>query len=226
MLSVVIPTLNAETTLAPVLAALVPGAVEGLVREVIVADGGSTDRTVEIADAAGCEWIEAPRGRGPQLRAGADSARSDWLLFLHADTVLTPGWIGEADRFMAHPGAHERAAAFRFALDAEGWRPRAIEGMVRLRCAVFGLPYGDQGLLVSRRLYDRLGGFADLPLMEDVEFVRRIGRGRLTMLPVRAVTSAARYDRDGYLKRPVRNLMCLGLYFAGMSPQRIARLYA
>ncbi|MCP1337578.1 TIGR04283 family arsenosugar biosynthesis glycosyltransferase [Futiania mangrovi] len=226
MLSIVIPTLNAEATLAPVLAALVPGAVEGLVREVIVADGGSADRTEEIADAAGCQWIAAPRGRGPQLRAGAAVARSDWLLFLHADTVLTPGWIGEADRFLAHPGAHERAAAFRFALDAEGWRPRALEAMVRLRCSLFGLPYGDQGLLVSRRLYDRLGGFAELPLMEDVEFVRRIGRGRLSMLPVRAVTSATRYDRDGYLKRPARNLMCLGLYFAGMSPQRIARLYA
>jgi hypothetical protein len=100
-----------------------------------------------------------------------------------------------------------------------------LERVVAWRSRALGLPYGDQGLLISRALYDAAGGFAAMPLMEDVEFARRLGRRRLAPigLPIRA--SARRYLRDGYIRRPLRNLLCLSLYFAGVSPQRIARLY-
>ncbi len=227
MISVVIPTRNSETELARTLSALVPGVVEGIVREVIIADGGSQDETPQIADAVGAKLVLAPEGRGPQLAAGAREAKGEWLLFLHADTLLEHGWEGEAERFIRETTHANRAqaAAFRFALDDRGARPRYLEAMVSLRCALFRLPYGDQGLLISRTHYEQLGGFRDLPLMEDVDLVRRIGRRGLCFLRSRATTSAARYQRDGYALRMIRNLSCLTLYYMRVPPRYIARLY-
>jgi rSAM/selenodomain-associated transferase 2 len=228
MISVIVPTLNAEGTLVHALAALVPAVVEGVVREAIVVDGGSTDATCAIAEAAGTRLIEAARGRGSQLETGAAAARGEWLLFLHADTVLDPGWAEEAQGFIERVESgrrHEAAAAFRFALDDYGAMPRLAERLVALRCRLFGLPYGDQGLLISRRLYRRLGGFRALPLMEDVDLVRRLKRRELVMLKSRAVTSGARYRREGYLARSLRNLGCILLYYLRVPPRVLARLY-
>jgi len=227
MISVVIPTLNAEPRLAATLAALVPAAVDGLVREVIVADGGSRDRTAAIADAAGASVLRVDPGRGSQLAAGAARARFPWLLFLHADTVLEPGWEGEVSAFMERVdrGAPPSAAAFRFALDDVGARPRLLEAMVGLRCALLRLPYGDQGLLIPRRLYEEIGGYRPLALMEDVDLVQRLGRRRLTMLRACAVTSADRFRREGYARRSARNLTCLMLYALRVPVHVINRLY-
>ena len=228
MISVVIPTLNAEAGLTATLSALVPATVQGLVREVIIADGGSEDGTSEIADIAGAEFVTCDKGRGPQLAAGAEQARSDWLLFLHADTVLQPGWEQEAATFMERVDTGARplaAAAFSFALDDFGARPRILETIVGWRCTLFRFPYGDQGLLIPKRLYSSLGGYRPLPLMEDVDLVRRLGRRRLVMMRTKAVTSAMRYKRDGYLTRVARNFACLSLYYLRVSPRRIVRLY-
>ena len=228
MISVVIPTFNAEATLGPTLAALVPAVVHGVVREAIIADGGSTDATCAIAEAAGTHLVEAERGRGTQLDAGAAMARGDWLLFLHADTVLEPSWVEEARSFIERVETGRRAhaaASFSFALDDDGIMPRLLEALVHLRCLVFGLPYGDQGLLISRRLYDRLGGFRPLPLMEDVDLVRRLKRRELVMLKSRAVTSGERYRREGYLLRSLRNLACILLYYLRVPPRVLVRLY-
>jgi rSAM/selenodomain-associated transferase 2 len=214
-ISVVIPALNAAGTLSACLAALRLGA--GLIREVIVVDGGSVDGT--LAGAGGAIVFITPPGRGRQLRAGIAAARSDFLLLLHADTVLSASWpvaIAAADR--------ERAGYFRFRLDSQRRMARLIEWVVARRCRWLGLPYGDQGLLISKALLERAGGMPDLPLMEDVALARRL-RGRLTALDADAVTSAARYERDGFLRRPLRNLFCLGLYFAGVSPRIIRRIY-
>ena len=227
MISVVIPTLNAQADLARTLAALVPGVVDGAVGEVIIADGGSTDDTPQIAEAVGAKLVRAAKGRGPQLAAGGRAAKGAWLLFLHADTVLEHGWHLEATRFIeeAARGAQPRAAAFRFALDDRGARPRFLEAMVSLRCALFRLPYGDQGLLISRTLYEEAGGYRPVELMEDVDLVRRLGRRRIAILRSRAVTSAQRYRRDGYIRRALRNMACLGLYYARVPPRVLARLY-
>jgi rSAM/selenodomain-associated transferase 2 len=228
MISVIIPTLNAEARLAEAMTALVPAAVDGLVREVIVIDGGSGDRTAAIADQAGANFVVRTGGRGYQLAAGAHRARFPWLLFLHADTVLEPGWERDAVAFMDAVDAGKRplaAAAFRFALDDDGVRPRLLERMVALRCALLRLPYGDQGLLIPKLLYAEVGGYNPHPLMEDVDFVRRLGRRRLTMLRPRAVTSAARYRREGYLRRSMRNLMCLSLYFLRVPTSVLNRIY-
>lgn len=228
MITVILPTLDAEAGLAAALTALVPATVEGLVREVVIADGGSGDRTLEIADQAGATIVRSSRGRGHQMAAGAREARMPWLLFLHADTVLAPGWEREAAAFIDRVEAGQRplaAAAFRFALDDLGFKPRLIEAGVSLRCTLFRLPYGDQGLLIPARLYKALGGFRELPLMEDVDLVRRLGRGRMVMLRSQAVTSAIRYRRDGYLRRAARNLTCLALFYLRVPTRVIARLY-
>lgn len=216
-LSVVIPALNAATTLRACVERLA-GA-----NEIVVVDGGSSDGTPALAAQLGAKVIEAPRGRGVQLRAGAEAATGEWLLFLHADTLLEHGWQQAAREHMrAFP---DHAACFRFRLDDPAWQARIIERGVSLRAGMLGLPYGDQGLLISRRQYDALGGFRALPLMEDVDLVRRIGRKRLRHLDIAAVTSAARWRRDGWWWRSARNLLCLTLYGVGVSPDRIARLY-
>jgi rSAM/selenodomain-associated transferase 2 len=228
MITVVVPTLNAETSLAATLSSLVPGAVDGLVRQVIIVDGGSSDRTLRIAEDSGADIIRSEPGRGCQLRAGAKAARFPWLLFLHADTMLDPGWEREVATFVERVDIGQRpqaAAAFRFALDDMGFLPRMIEAGVALRCMVLRLPYGDQGLLIPRQLYDAIGGFKVMPLMEDVDIVRRLGRSRTLILRTQAVTSAMRYKRDGYLSRVARNLTCIGLYFLKVPMPLIVRLY-
>ena len=228
MISVVIPTYNAEATLGPTLAALVPAVVQGTVLEAILVDGGSTDDTCIIADAVGTRLIRTKLGRGTQLQAGAAAARGDWLLFLHADTMLQPGWAEEAEAFIERVTTGRRAqaaAAFRFALDDDGIMPRLLESLVALRCFLFALPYGDQGLLISRQLYRELGGFRPMPLMEDVDLMRRLKRWQLVMLHSRAVTSGIRYRSEGYLARSLRNLCCMVLYFFRVPLRVLARLY-
>jgi rSAM/selenodomain-associated transferase 2 len=228
MISVVIPTLNAESCLAKAMTALVPAVVQGVVGQVIVADGGSGDQTLLVAEAAGADIVRSERGRGQQLKAGAGAARFPWLLFLHADTVLDAGWEREAASFIERVELGQRplsAAAFRFALDDFGSLPRMIETGVAMRCLIFRLPYGDQALLVPARLYHDIGGYRPLPLMEDVDFVRRLGRRRTVMLRTAAVTSAARYKNDGYTRRVARNLTCLSLYFLRAPMSLLVRLY-
>jgi rSAM/selenodomain-associated transferase 2 len=224
MLSIVIPTLDAAASLPATLAALADGGDE-VVIEIIVADGGSTDATPALAARQGARLVAATPGRGPQLAAGGAAARGDWLLFLHADTRLAPGWRAVAARFMAAPGNRMRAAYFRYALDDDAPAARRLERVVAWRCRRLALPYGDQGLLMSRALYAAVGGYRPIVLMEDVDIVRRLGRTRLAALDHAAVTSAARYRRDGYLRRSLRNLVCLSAWFLGVSPRRIARLY-
>ena len=218
-LGIVVPTLNAAAELPATL-----DAIAGAAGDVVAADGGSTDGTRELLRAAGVRTIAAPRGRGRQLAAGAAAAAGDWLLFLHADSRPQPGWPEAAAAFMARGDAAARAAAFRFAIDLPGPAARRLERAVAWRCRVLGLPWGDQGLLISRAFYDALGGFRPLELMEDVDMARRIGRRRWTVLDVAALTSGKRYRR-GVARRSLRNLACLGLYVLGAPPRLVARLY-
>lgn len=228
MISAVIPTLNSEATLAATLEALIPAVVEGVVREVIIADGGSSDRTLKIADQSGARVVTSDAGRGVQLQAGARDAKMPWLLFVHGDTVLDAGWERHAEKFIdaiARGTRPDQAASFRFRLDDSRFRARVLEAAVEVRSSLFKLPFGDQGLLISRALYNEAGGFNALPIMEDVDLMRRLGRRRIHVLGARATTSASRYRRDGYLRRILKNQRCLLMYGLGVSPERIAKAY-
>ncbi|MGG7566084.1 TIGR04283 family arsenosugar biosynthesis glycosyltransferase [Rhodovulum sp. DZ06] len=221
-ISVVIPTLNAADRIGPCLGALSEALLEGLLREVILVDGGSEDAIGDVAEAVGAKLIEAPRGRGTQLAAGAAAAQGAWLLFLHADTVPGPGWVGAVQRHMME--FPDRAGWFRLRFDDDGFAPRAVAGWANLRSGLFGLPYGDQGLLVPRSLYRQVGGFPEIPLMEDVALARRL-KGKLRPLGAEAATSAERYRRDGWLRRGARNLSTLGMYAVGVPPETLAKRY-
>jgi rSAM/selenodomain-associated transferase 2 len=216
-ISVVIPTLNAAATLPATLAALGP------VAEIVIADGGSLDGSVELARRAGARVVIAARGRGAQLAAGVTASTGEWLLLLHADTYLAPEWREQA---AAHIRQHpEKAAYFRFALDSADPKARRLERLVAWRCRVLALPYGDQALLIRRDTLRRAGGITPLPIMEDVDLIKRLGRRRLVGLSAAAVTSAAKWERDGWHRRSVRNLICLSLWLIGVPPGRIARIY-
>ena len=223
-LSIVIPALNAAAALPGTLAALTALGPDRTC-ELLVVDGGSSDDTATVAEKHGARVVESAPGRGIQLSEGANQTRGRWLLFLHADTVPGEGWSGAVFRYCDDPANRERAATFRFAFDDTARAARRLEAIVAWRTKALGLPYGDQGLLISRGFYDSLGGFRPLPLMEDVDIVRRIGRRRLDVLDVAAVTSAVRYRQSGYLRRSGHNLLCLGLYFLGVPPGAIVRLY-
>ncbi|MCA3364561.1 MAG: TIGR04283 family arsenosugar biosynthesis glycosyltransferase [Roseomonas sp.] len=220
-ISSLIPTLNAAASLPATLAGL-----RGKVAEIIIADGGSADDTPEIARSSGARLITAQRGRGSQLRAAAEASTQPWLLALHADTRPGHGWQDAVAAFIARPETQKLAGFFRFALDDAAPEARRLEAMVAWRSRWLGLPYGDQGLLIARDFYQALGGYEAIPLMEDVALIRRIGRKRLLALPADFITSAEKWRRDGWYGRSVRNLFCLSLWFAGVSPTRIARIYA
>jgi rSAM/selenodomain-associated transferase 2 len=222
-LDVVIPTLNAAASLARTLAAL--GTPDGLSLRVTVCDGGSRDTTQAIAQEAGARVVTAPAGRGQQLAAGADAGRAPWLFFLHADSQPAASWAEAVRRFTTASENNNRAAYFHLRFDSPDPRARRIERLAAWRSGTLGLPYGDQGLVMARTFYRGLGGFAALPLMEDVDLVRRIGRRRLVPLAADMITSARRYERDGWMLRPLRNLSCLALYFAGVPAHAIRRLY-
>lgn len=221
-LSVIIPALNANHLLPGTIACLRQGADIAGVSEIIIADGGSSPAPSGLGEKV--KVIQGPSGRGIQLKSGAEAASGSWLLFLHADTHLGAGWAQAVSQHIVQ--VTEKAGVFRFKLDDDAGPARLLEKIVELRCRLLALPYGDQGLLISRELYDAIGGFKPIMLMEDVDIVRRIGRSRLKMLDAPAITSARRYKREGYAKRMIRNAFCLTLFFLGVPPEKINRVYA
>jgi len=221
-LGIVIPALNC----AEQVARLLPNLTSGLLDiDIVAADGGSSDATVETAGRHGGRIASAEGGRGPQLREGCATALGDWLLLLHVDSELPAGWDRTILDFISDAANSRRAGYFRFLLDHDAPEARRLERMVAWRCRTFGLPYGDQGLLISRSFLEELGGVPDLPLMEDVALARRIGKERLVELDTPLRTSAEKFRRDGYLIRSSKNLFCLTLYFLGVPPNAIRRLY-
>ncbi len=191
--------------------------------EVIIVDGGSDTRLDRVQARSNVRLLRTPRGRGRQMNAGAACATGEWLLFLHADSRLPSGWT---DHLRQAP-ADAVGGWFRFALDDAAWQARVIERGVAWRVRLFRLPYGDQGLFVRRDAFQALGGFRELPIMEDVDFVRRLVRaGRPFELPLPLATSSRRWRRDGWFRRSARNLVILSGYCAGVSPERLSRWYA
>jgi rSAM/selenodomain-associated transferase 2 len=226
MISVVIPTFNAAQWLPLTLKALSAASGGALVREIVISDGGSSDATLEIARSAGVRIVESAKGRGAQLARGAEAAQGDWLLFLHADTRLDASWTQEVSAHFQNP---DQAGVFTLKFDSDHPLAKLIASSAMVRTRLFKAPYGDQGLLVSRALYDDVGGYADRPLFEDVDIVDRLvrlkGRKVLKVFRAHALTSAERYRTQGYGACVLRNFACLAMYRFGVSPTRIAKFY-
>ncbi len=222
MLTTIIPTLNSAGALSALLRA-----VACVSDEVIVSDGGSSDGTLRAAVAGGARLCVGGAGRGRQLaraeRFCAAQGEDDWLLFLHADSVLPHGF---EQAVRAHITAEpDRAGYFRFALDDDGAWPRAVEDLVKDRCWWFALPYGDQGLLVRRGVFRAAGGYPEWPLFEDVKLVRRLGRRRLKLIDAPIITSASKYKRDGYKARTFKNLGLLLRFLITGKPDGLSERY-
>ena len=191
--------------------------------EVVIVDGAHDERLAAIAHAgARTRLIRTAPGRARQMNAGARIANGEWLLFLHADSSLPDGW--QAALASVEPRAI--GGWFRFALDDTAWQARVIEQLVAWRVRLLRLPYGDQGLFVRRDVFQSLGGFREQPLMEDVDFVRRlVAAGPVAEVGLPLTTSARRWRHDGWFRRSARNIAMVSLYFAGVAPERLARWY-
>jgi rSAM/selenodomain-associated transferase 2 len=215
VVSIIIPVLDDTEALR----ALLPEVLRFPGVEVVVVDGAGGVEAA-VAPHPSLRVLHAPAGRAAQMNAGAAAAIGEWLLFLHADSRLPEGWL-DAVRSTAAGGGW-----FAFALDDPAWQARVIEQMVAARVRILRLPYGDQGFFVRRELFRRLGGYADVPLMEDVDFIRRLSKAApLQDVSLRLVTSARRWRRDGWWARSARNLILVTLFLAGVSPHRLARWY-
>ncbi|MCI0537757.1 MAG: TIGR04283 family arsenosugar biosynthesis glycosyltransferase [Verrucomicrobiales bacterium] len=219
-ISVIIPALNEASSIARTLQSI--PADERI--EVIVADGGSRDDTIRVAEALGASVVRTAPGRAQQMNVGAAAAQGEVLLFLHADTRLPAEFVSSAFEVLRRPGVV--VGAFRLRLDAPQWRFRIVEALANFRSRWFKLPYGDQALFLRRFHFRMAAGFSRLPIMEDFEFVRRLGRwGRIGLAPDAAVTSARRWKRLGVLRTTLLNQAIILAYLFGVSPNRLARWY-
>ena len=223
-ISIIIPTFNSAQTLEATLSSIFSNGL-GTEVEVLIVDGYSEDETWGIASSFGAKLVVASRGRGIQLAKGAEEAKGEWLLFLHADTILTPKCWEDLVQFIDTDKNLQQVAIFHLSLADIAVRARFLEWIVRLRTKFLGLPYGDQGLFIHRKLYTSIGGFKDLALMEDVDIARRIGRQRFVLLDSKVTTSAIRYKKHGYLLRILRNVFCLALFYMGVKNSFIVRIY-
>ncbi len=219
--SIIIPALDEAAAIADTIAA----ASAAGPHEIIVVDGGSLDRTREIAAALGCRVVAAPRGRAMQMNAGAAAATGDVLLFLHADTLLPSEGLTELARALAR----KDTVGGRFDVHLDGAEPifRVVETLMNVRSRVTGIATGDHALFVRRSVFDALGGYASIPLMEDVEFSARLKRcGRVVCLRSRVRTSVRRWRELGPWRTIVRMWWLRTRYALGTSPDRLAQRYA
>ncbi len=218
-LSVIIPTLNEVENIDLTLKKALNKEAE-----VIVVDGGSRDDTKRRAEEGGARVASSAPGRAVQLNMGADMAKGDVLFFLHADTRPPDHFVECIFRTLMNQGTI--AGAFRFKTDLDRPLMKAIEYMTNMRSRVFNLPYGDQGLFLSKNVFDVVGGFPDVPVAEDLYFVRRLAKhGRIRIAPVPAVTSARRWRQKGFVYTTVINAIILMGCLLGVPPKRLASLY-
>jgi len=220
-LSIVIPTLNAASKIGPTLASLHEGIDIGLIKELIITDGGSVDEIKIISEEIGAIFISGDAGRGTQLHNGALKTNAPWILFIHADTILSKDWPNAA---FEHITKYKDAGYCKLAFDDNGFMPKIISLGANLRSHLFGLPYGDQCLLISRELYNEIGGYLKIPLMEDVAMAKAL-KGRLRVMPIKAITSSERYRAEGWITRSIKNIALVIKFIFGWDPGELANFY-
>jgi rSAM/selenodomain-associated transferase 2 len=219
-ISIIIPTLNEAENIKEAIATTQPG----INIEVIVVDGGSDDDTVAIAQSLGVKVISSSPGRGVQMNAGAVAATGDILLFLHADTRLPIGFDEMVRTALQQPG--NVAGAFNLRINASLLSLRWVELGVNLRSHFYQMPYGDQAIFLTKAVFQQIGGFPELPIMEDFELIRRLKRtGRIVIIATPVVTSARRWLQKGVFKTTLLNQIVIIAYLLGVSPERICSWY-
>jgi rSAM/selenodomain-associated transferase 2 len=221
-LSVIVPMLNEERAIGATLAAISIGAPEA---EIIVADGGSTDNSIEIARKRCAQILTAARGRAIQMNAGAAAAHGDALVFVHADTIV-PATFG-SDILAALADPKVVGGRFDIELDESSLACRLIGRLISLRSRLMRTATGDQAIFVRGEVFAAVGGFREIELCEDVEFARCLKRsGRVACLRSRVITSARRWRQNGLIRTVFRMWLIKSLFLAGISPQRLRRYYA
>ena len=219
-ISIIIPTFNSEPDLHETLESLFEGIENNLIRELIISDGGSTDKTKLIADEVGAFVVEGSRSRGLQISKGIDKSKGDWILILHADTSLSSDWsvklLEKTDKNFAYH--------FKLKFKSKSLFARIVEYWAQIRSKFIGLPYGDQGCLIHRDLLDTLGEFPKIPIMEDVAFADRL-KGKIKPLNILAYTSAEKYHKKGWLRQSMINIFILTQYRLGKDPYELYKFY-
>ncbi|MCC5651077.1 TIGR04283 family arsenosugar biosynthesis glycosyltransferase [Nostoc sp. XA013] len=219
-ISIIIPTLNEAENIKEAIATTQPG----INIEVIVVDGGSDDDTVAIAQSLGVKIISSSPGRAVQMNTGAVAATGEILLFLHADTCLPTGFDNMVRIVLQQPGTV--AGAFKLRIDASLLSLRWVEWGINVRSHFYQMPYGDQAIFLTKTVFHQIGGFPELPIMEDFELIRRLKRiGRILIIPTPVVTSARRWLRKGVFKNTLLNQIVIIAYLLGVSPERICSWY-
>ena len=224
--SLIVPTLNVSEYLQTCFSSH-RKCLDGHLQDVVVAGVATSHVPADVP--SGVTITQSAKGRGTQLKLGAEAATGDYLLFLHDDTHLSEDAHQAIQAFIQTDQAQDRLGFFRFRVDDESDAAKRLEARVDWRCKTFALPYGDQGFLISRKFYDSLGGFRDMPLMEDVDLIwrieRRFGKARIVPIEADAITNAEKFVHDGYRWRSTKNLFCLFLFWIGISPRLISRIY-
>jgi rSAM/selenodomain-associated transferase 2 len=219
-ISIIIPALNEAANIAD---AIVTTQSSTNI-EVIVVDGGSQDDTVAIAQSLGVKVISSSPGRAMQMNAGAVAASGEILLFLHADTRLPAGFDAMIRTALQQPKTV--AGAFKLRIDASSWGIRLVEWGVNLRSHFLQMPYGDQAIFITKAVFQQIGGFPELPIMEDFELIRNLKRiGKIAIIPVPVITSARRWLKKGIFKTTLINQIVIMAYLLGVSPERIRNWY-
>ncbi|MCU0538215.1 MAG: TIGR04283 family arsenosugar biosynthesis glycosyltransferase, partial [Hydrococcus sp. Prado102] len=193
--------------------------------EILVVDGGSQDNTVELVQNLGVKAICSPQaGRANQMNFGALLATGDILLFLHADTCLPDGYLDLVTKTLSNP--ETIAGAFELAIDSPKKSLRLLEKMVNLRSRFLSLPYGDQAFFLKASVFQEINGFADLPIMEDFEFIQRLKKkGKIRIVSAKVITSGRRWQKLGVVKTTIINQLIILGYYLGVSPKKLSRLY-
>jgi rSAM/selenodomain-associated transferase 2 len=218
--TIVIPTYNAQKTIDKTL-----NNVSKKFQNIIIIDGHSQDLTKKICKGYNTQFFTSKKNRGMQLKLGGEKANTNWIFFLHADSILQNDAIDEMAQFISIDKNHYRAAAFKLKFNQKRIYASFLSKIVLFRSKYFKLPYGDQGLIISKTFYNKIGGFKPLPIMEDVEIVKNIGFKNIRILDSYIITDSIRYKTQGWLIRPLINLYCLSLYFLGFNINLINKIY-
>ena len=219
-ISIVIPTLNSQNTVRKTLASLFEGIEAGIVRELIVVDGGSTDQTREIVEECGGIFISSEASRGYQLKKGVNLAKGDFIFVLHSDSVLESGWSEIVKKYFNNDAGYYCKLSF----DIIHPLASMTSTWANARSLIFNLPYGDQGLLIPRKLLMENGSYSPIPIMEDVELALRF-QGKLFRMPIVITTSSRKYRKNGWLRQGTKNIVRLLRFLLGADPNNLSDDY-